>query len=903
MKRKRFGSRSRRYPRQWQRVLPWSLGALLGFAALVAVVYLFGNPASKDQDFFTSLHLAFEKPIVAALGATVATVWLAYCARRLLFERHAWWPGRVVVQVFSGPEATEGVDVIRLTESFRNRLVRSHLHSPEPVPAVAEQRDFLDVLTATNIDPANPFSTITGLLSAARPTHAYEVKGALSTRNGDDKPCGVTVRLERLPGKAGPGITVWDVDWESAITRAADHIAASILPRTRSCSSPWTAWRGYHLPPDLFNRYERAVELEEERRFDEALDYYYEALRRDPMNLGLRLQIGQLQEKLALFMDALATYDAMLAVVRPGRDGRGPFVEDGDETKLHAPDLALTSRTRQDRLGRFYSRRERRSRERILLIARYRRAILLGGAELPRQWCKPPRDPKALTKREEQRAALRERMGPSLKELFEEALESADVEWACRAGNEGVVTLHKPLQSRAGDLLSHGEKHVERRGRDELRAVLDLSGQGDHLKELEELCVFASIHELAELRGRVPHRLPFQERPPFTRDVVQLSRLCLRLRLRRVQGPGDAPSAEHEALSGKGLTDSVREIEGVTSFKRWQEHYNAACVYALPLLPGNGELDSTTRDELVRAALSRLERAIECADSGFVASRRDWLLSDDPDLDGLRTSAEFKRFEAAYFPSARRTRERPAGLNAWELSRYTLDLLSGTATCFAEAWDKRKCALEDETEIRSLADWCEVERKAWQHVGDVARNHQHWRTRVKLLEFARRLGGRSDFDPPHVAFPRFAELDDPRGSETGPWVEHNDERLAVLAKTIAEGSAKARSTPLIEDLALREIALGKVDGRGKTLRRPHVRALCEAHSDLWKAFAKSVEGVDRDVGPAELEDAITGLIDHWDKIKKRYLDTGPRAPRRPSVRRRSPAGVKRRVNGAAAARS
>src|SRR5215216_6388383 len=69
LKRKRSGSRSNPYRGQLPTVVRWSLGVVLGLAVLVAVAYLYGNPASKDQDFFTSLHETFRHPAVATVAS------------------------------------------------------------------------------------------------------------------------------------------------------------------------------------------------------------------------------------------------------------------------------------------------------------------------------------------------------------------------------------------------------------------------------------------------------------------------------------------------------------------------------------------------------------------------------------------------------------------------------------------------------------------------------------------------------------------------------------------------------------------------------------------------------------------------------------------------------------------
>ena len=876
LKRKRSGSRSKPYRGQLPTVVRWSLGVILGLAVLVAVAYLYGNPASKDQDFFTSLHETFRHPAVATVASLAAAVWVALCVRQLVFEFHAWWPGRILVQEFvAGPNA-EDAEVIRLTEAFRDRLARAHLQSPAAVPAPAPQGDFLDVLTSGAMD-TNPMSMIIGFVRAARPTHAYEIKGAVCRRPGDSKPCGVTMHLERLPGKAGPGVTLWDADWDGAVARAADHATASIMPRTRRCQPPWSAWRGFRLPGALLHLYERGVELEIERRFDEALDLYYKAAEKDPMNLALRLQIGYVQEKLALFIDALDTYEAILAVASPGREGHGP-VSLGAEAERghrhHARDLALTKRARGDRLRRFYRGRERRNRDRVLLAARYRRAILLGGSEVPRQWCKQPRRPP--TRRDLERDAIRARLAPSMRQTFEAALKSEHVEWATRpvygrAGGRArkpqrTGRLRKPLATRLRDRVGGGQREVTRFGRTQLGTVLEGCGPRD---ELEELCVLASIHELVILRRQVPWLRPMKD-VPLTRAVVDLSGLCLTHRLRRVHrsaSTGTQAEADPEAVRL-----SIRKIEGLRGFRGWQEHYNAACAYALPLLDPDRVPNDEDERRLMGAAVTRLERAIECADSGFVARRRDWLLSDDPDLDALRTTDAFKHFEAIYFPSALTTRRRPPGLHKWELSRYTLDLLSGTGTEFARCWRARKVGLGAETEVRALTDWCDVEMEAWSRVLDVTRNHQHWRTRVKLLELSRALARRADFSGPEVRFPRFAELETPVADQIEAWVERNDDRMETLADAIEKGQRKARRTPLLEDLALRRVQLGQIDGSGTTLSRPGLADLCEAHATVWQAFGKCVTECDED--PKQLLEAIEGLIERWEGIKSTFLNVG-----------------------------
>jgi tetratricopeptide (TPR) repeat protein len=68
-----------------------------------------------------------------------------------------------------------------------------------------------------------------------------------------------------------------------------------------------------------------AQELTSQRRYDEALEHYFQALELDPKNVDLRLHKGFVEEKLGLYLDAGATYRAAskLANAHTGLYGRG----------------------------------------------------------------------------------------------------------------------------------------------------------------------------------------------------------------------------------------------------------------------------------------------------------------------------------------------------------------------------------------------------------------------------------------------------------------------------------------------------------------------------------------------------------------------------------------------------
>jgi hypothetical protein len=818
MKRRRPGSRSKRYKRRLPGVLGWSCATLLGLAALVAVASLHGNKPEKHEQLWSSLHTTLAEPVVTALAAFAAALLVAWGVRHLILEYLAWRPGAILAEEFAlGPDVT-GADAKRLTAAFRDRLAFSHLQSAAPVPAPAQQGNFLDVLTAGGAGGGSAFASLLAILRAALPDHAYEVRGTLVGRVGPEA-CGVTVHVVCASGEADPGQTFWDTSWDAAVRRAADHATASILPRTRHSRPPWSAWRGFELPSKLFHSYERAAELEHERRYDEALDLYYKALESDPMNLGLRLQIGFLQEKLALFLDALATYEGIFEVARPGERPAVSFDR--------PPDLLLTRRARRDRLRQFYRLPARRDRDAVLLVAKYRRAILLGGQELPRQWA-IRRSGARTNRRDVQRHQLRERLRPALMDLFPPA-DDLDV------------------------VLAQPETNV---------------GPGLR-RRFEELLVRTAIAELSELRRQLPRHAPRRD-GDLSRQAVELARLWMEQRLARILS---AP-----ALDADRLTRSVRRIEGhARGFQRWQEHYNAACVYALPLLTRSPRPDRKEIKRLSTLAVERLKKAIASADSSYIASRRDWLLSDDPDLDGLRPERAFKSLEAMYFPAAARTPRRPRDLHKWEVSRYTIDLLAASAERWEEGWRRRKGALESDVDVSTLAEWLPVEVSAWNRVRKVAINHRHWQSRMALVKDMRRWGKTHDLRPLEVQFPRFTEQDASwleedreKAPDVSGTVKANGARLERLADTIEVHNGRTGCCRLAADLDRWQRELVRLDVGVKALGRREAARLCESHALLWRALHGYLRG-----GDQTLEKAIEETEKVWIAVTRSWRSDLP----------------------------
>ena len=866
-----------------------ALAVVGGALGVLAVAYVHGNEPDKGDGVMASLHQTLAEPAVAGLAAFAAVLLMASGVRHLIFEFLAWWPGRIVVEEFAPTEEVGEVDATRLTAAFRDRLVRSHLQSPEPVPAPAQHGDFLDVLTAGAADVGTLFTGFLRILRAAKPSHAYEVRGALLSR--DRAPgCGVTVHVVRLPGKAGQGETFWDSSWDGAIRQAADHATASILPRTRRCNSPWSGWRGFHMPSELFHSYERAAELEREHRYDEALGFYFDALELDPMNLGLRLQIGFLQERLALFLDALATYESILEVARPGRNSVAADAAEGTPAAIavdHPRDLTLGKRARRDALRRRHRSPARRDRDRVLLVARYRRAILLGGQELPRQWA-IRKSGRGKNRRDSERKQLRQGLRPALLELIEEAEERGTDE----LGDVIPSCLLKRL--RAGGSLRLGKDDVHTVLAEPKRDVLP----DRLLLQLEELLVHSALHELSELKGVLPVTAPATD---LTKHAVDLARLWMGERLRRL-APKLSPEVELEvAVSADELQRRVRDMDGFgRRFKCWQEHYNAACIYALPLLARDERRDKSQVRALTALAVKCLQRAVSCADSGYIASRRDWLLSDDPDLDGLRADPAFKRFETTYFPAAARLPKRPRELHKWEVSLYTFGLLSRTAEIWEQTWQDRKSSLGPAVEAENLVAWAKVELAVWKRVQKVAVNHRHWQSRLALVEDMRKWGMEQGFGPLEVRFPRFRDGDalsiddeDTGAPDMGAMVKKNDALLETLAETIEPPADESSACRLITDLDGWHSELAGLDLAGWRLRRAYIARLCESHASLWRALRRYLDNGDAHLDK-KLASAIGATEEMWVAAQRRWRGgdlVGPRGRRSNGARPRVAAAV------------
>lgn len=791
----------------WVAVVAVLAAGLLVLAALVGT----SPPGKQMADVLPvvggPIEETLRRPVVAAFLSAMLLVLLIGAIRGARLHWLAHKPGPVdVADLKVAGSVPDGV-AERLTLHFRERLADLHLATPGPQPGMAAATSFVDLIGSATHDSKNLFATVAGLLRVAWPSQAYQVQATLV--QDDERGFGVSVQVVMLPATTTPPTTCWATSWEMAIDGAANRAAAFILTRTRVCRrSPWVAWQGYVLPPRLLEAYERAAVCTQERRYDEALREYYTALELDPKNLELRLRIGFIQEKLGLALDALATYQAT---------------------------CDLTCECLTPGVRRATARAVVKARQRSQAIASYRRAVLLGSAEVvSKQWCQSE-EAGGRTRRGEQLRACRERLRPALMKLCED-------EWKKTEAGRRYVKL-KPLLA--------GEEKIAHR---------------EHL--LCEVLQCAALEVLKKLPKKLPRELRGGDQRSLTRTAIALSERCVQLRLRSTRRTLNL-TATSERLTLSSLEGWVRAAGlGPTWFERltparlqgwvraaglqrnatWSERYSAASLFALAVAC-DVDADETV---LAEAAVDHLKRAIESAESGYVASRRAWLVSEDPDFDALRPTTRFQRFEAIYFPSHHPMVAREPNAHRWELIEYVHQLIAACAGRRQNAWRAQLLATNREGEPEEHASLWHEELQAWELVAEVASNCEHWQTRLKLVEalqtWTARTGGRTQLVYPDygAVAPDEHRLDDAIGGA--------GERLAAVHALAEQQRA-----------GLDGFASGAPTGRGRVTssepRGRRSRVVQRERIAAWQALSDTLNPAAGSAAPtgSQPEDAVAVL--------------------------------------------
>lgn len=652
-----------------------------------------------------------------AIGAAVGLVLALLALRRALFARLARKPGPVEIAAFTGEVGEGDPSRDEVLAEFRRTLTLMSITTPLSVPTDQPADSLLDDVRTAVDDPKNVLATAVGLVRAlVQIRHAYRVSAQLRHRGGPQSH-GLTVHVLVRPAGSGETATFWSDDWHDVAEQAANFVGAFVLPRSRLARRPpWTAWAGLAIPAGLFHQSQTAYRLLSERRYEESLRSFHRALKIDPQNPYLRIGLGQVQEQLGLYLDALATYADIVAVESwyDRRLWRRLRILLGDDTVGHPPGPLTRSPNRRE----------------ALLIARYRLVCRLASAEqLSDQWVRGRPDTRTDNRRRQaERAALRDRL----------------VVWLASYHRlyappppEGMVNLVKQVRT-AADF-------------DRFR-VVDLS----HFLQFVAYCeVMHLVHDYRWASGR---RRPGMAVTQTALNIMRVwSPLYLDYASARRSGNWDdwpPPAAKLDSRLHLYLRRKPRWA------REWQEYYNAACTFAValggPAVPRRGQGHSRRRRELAMHAVRHLERAVSATDSGFVGSYAQWLSTGDQDLNFLRSTTQFRDFLDRYLPNEESRQRRPLRLLTLIMSMHCARLLYQYASMRTDFWES---CLEPGPSMATVLDELDREDQARELGMRFAENDRDWLSRVDLIDEALAFSRRHGLDGFSSAFPSFQ--DDP----------------------------------------------------------------------------------------------------------------------------------------------
>jgi hypothetical protein len=759
-----------------------------------------------------------RRPFVLAALAIAASILLTYCCRRVLLWRNAVAPGPILVRPIENATSAADLSVRDLNIQFQHGLSRLRLPASE-VPGGAPSIEFIELLSQTEFDIKKPLGFFGGILRMIVPSHAYEV--AVTLLDGPTAPrCGAVVEMVMLPGRITTFHRYWDNTWERAVERAAHGVAAQILPRTRLCGDPWRAWRRTELPEALFDEYQQARQMLQERRFEESLGHYYSALRLDPGNHEIGYELGVGQEKLALWLDALLTYHRVFCPTR------------------HRP--------RPVRLEALPGRRITRRAD---LIARYRFCALLGSGErLARQWITTGSRGRASPTRGRQPYAVRDS-------------ERTNVRWQLRTIlSERFATLDADALKTLGIMAPYGltGDALRKFVRDQLRRALadptPGGGKRQAARRKQESDLRLLFVVLAEHEARaLLHDTRFQRfllmNSSLTRTSLQISAALATRRRTRVAGipfdVGNAPDAElYTQIFGARLARRLARSRSYT------DHYDAACAFAIPLLNvgrrSGRTASASDRHQLTSLAVRELHLATDCADGDVMALRWDWIVSEDPDLAGLRKTREFRAFEATRLPSPRSPPLRPSDVQQLELAAHASQLIAVVARRFEREWQLRaKYAVgRSVPEVEEIREWMHEESESWDRLARLSIDHRDWRTRLDWVVRSQDFVRHSGQEPLIIPHPLYS--DSPiKPDELAGGVSQMDDTAIKRVK-----SADARMHRLQDLLAAeRDVlcdrfepgswrqTLDELEAAGGTMPPMQLGRLCHGRSTLWAGLA------------------------------------------------------------------
>lgn len=725
--------------------LRWSFLLLAVTLVLVVVVFAFGALGGQREGvpLERTWQLGLERLTggrftINRLDATVIGVMLLFLVRRARLDWLAVRPGPVEIRPLedaSQPQIDEDRRR-RYNVELREDLAASQLYETTSVPGDLETERIIEVFR--DAQSGGRLAMLGAIWTFLWPSRAFVVTATLRTRSEEPK-FGVSVTVRRLPR---PGVeldTHWSGDFDRALQRAAFAVTAHILPQTRACDRPpWGQWRTKSrdrpMPMELMRHYQRAKRMVAERRYDEALSLYHEALLYDADNVYLQYDIGQIFERLHLYPDAVRLYTLLTNRLFP-LDGTGGRVVAFTRPTLHDDPFMVRYRY----VGG------------LTTGSRLARELLMPDWKVLRDWLQYDFEERTTGLRREGRH-LRPWRSTELAGLRVELAELFDAAWRDSLPPESALARHGLTSVLVHDPRLDTEPTFRAERPDLAEEWHRLEPRQARVLAVEEFFLHVAGLEMRSLKRdfemHPPSRRTHGRRSSLTMVVLGLVELLIDYRKRRFRPLGAFGGSWPPNLTQ--MRTELSEKAGYrTDSQRWLEHYVAACFLALPL-----EFDTEQQDRHVpfaQAAVRALERAQECGDEiDFVTSKRYWLLAGDPDLAGLRQYDCFRAFEARVYRHPSPPAVNPA---RYELFHYMRLGLAQGAEVMESLWLQRLGRDAATLSPRNLERWFRMERRAWETVVRLSRFHQQWQTRSAALEALRTLAGYLGTSARPVPFP------------------------------------------------------------------------------------------------------------------------------------------------------
>lgn len=720
---------------------------VLSAAVLVAGITATGGPAVPVEAIWQTglAQLSGDRLTVNRIDAAVAGVALLVLIRRARLDWLAVRPGPVEVRPIENASSTPVDDERRRRYhvELREALAGSQLYETTSVPGDAETERIIEVFREAQ--SGGRLAMLGAIWTFLWPSRAFVVTATLRTRQEEPR-FGVSVTVRRLPR---PGVeldTHWSGDFDRALQRAAFGVTAHILPLTRACERPpWGQWRSKSrdrpMPMELMRHYQRAKRMVAERRYDEALSLYHEALLFDADNVYLQYDVGQIFERLQLYPDAARLYTMLtdrlfpLAVPEDGTAGRvvaftRPSLHDDPFMVRYRYVGSLTTGSRLARELVYPDWPVLRD------WLRYDVEHAIGGKIKPGRYFRPWR----ATELADHRAKI--------SELFDRAWTGSLPSGSALAeGGLRSVLVNDPDPEVRPGFCDRADLA------DGWRALPPVQAR---VLAVEEYFLHVAGQEMALLKDdfemHPPSRRTHGRRSGLTMVVLGLMELLIIHRKRRFRPAGafGDPAAKPWPPD---LDEMTRELSRHAGYRhdseRWLEHYVAACVLALPLERDREQLPEHL--PFAQAAVRALERAQQCGDEiDFVTSKRYWLLAGDPDLTGLRQYDCFRAFEARIY---RHPQPRTTDPARYELFHYMRLGLAQGAEAMESLWLQRVGRDAAQLSPRNLEGWFRLERRAWETVVRLSRYHPQWQTRSGALEALRGLADYLETSASPVPYP------------------------------------------------------------------------------------------------------------------------------------------------------